>query len=109
MPGIDFPVMMISVAGGVETKYYYFHDALGSVVALLNNAGSVVEAYSYDPFGKPTIMSADYQQRATSNYGNKFLFTGREYDSETGLYYYRARHYKPDIGRFLQPDPLGVS
>jgi len=35
------------------------------------------------------------------------MFTGREYDSETGLYYYRARYYKPSIGRFLQTDPIG--
>jgi RHS repeat-associated protein len=39
--------------------------------------------------------------------GNPFLFTGREYDYETGLYYYRARYYNPEIGRFLQPDPVG--
>ena len=35
------------------------------------------------------------------------MFTGREYDSEVGLYYYRARYYKPQIGRFLQTDPIG--
>jgi RHS repeat-associated protein len=35
------------------------------------------------------------------------MFTGREYDKETGLYYYRARYYNPQIGRFLQTDPIG--
>jgi RHS repeat-associated protein len=35
------------------------------------------------------------------------MFTGREYDSEVGLYYYRARFYKPSLGRFLQTDPIG--
>jgi RHS repeat-associated protein len=35
------------------------------------------------------------------------MFTGREYDKETGLYYYRARYYNPQIGRFLQTDPVG--
>jgi len=39
------------------------------------------------------------------NHPNRFLFTGREFDSETGLYYYRARYYNPYIGRFLQTDP----
>lgn len=39
--------------------------------------------------------------------GNRFMFTGREYDSETGNYYYRARYYSPKIGRFMQTDPLG--
>src|SRR4030042_1961147 len=37
------------------------------------------------------------------------MFTGREYDKETGLYYYRARYYNPQIGRFLQTDPIGYS
>jgi len=57
-----------------------------------------VERYSYDAFGKPD---------ATSNIGNPYLFTARRYDSETGLYYYRARCYSPQIGRFMQPDPMG--
>jgi RHS repeat-associated protein len=35
------------------------------------------------------------------------MFTGREYDSVSGLYYYRARYYSPNIGRFLQTDPVG--
>jgi RHS repeat-associated protein len=67
----------------------------------------IVERYSYDVFGKPTIKAPDGSTRTTSNYGNLFMFTGREYDSETGLYYYRARFYKPSIGRFLQTDPVG--
>ena len=39
--------------------------------------------------------------------GNPYMFTGRRYDLETGLYYYRARYYNPQIGRFLQTDPIG--
>jgi len=57
-PGIDEPVCMITVSGQGETKYYYFRDALGSVVALLNNGGSIVEAYSYDSFGRPKVHTA---------------------------------------------------
>ena len=38
---------------------------------------------------------------------NPYLFTGRRFDKETGLYYYRARYYHPEIGRFLQTDPIG--
>ena len=44
---------------------------------------------------------------ATPSHPNRFMFTGREYDKETGLYYYRARYYNPQIGRFLQTDPVG--
>ena len=39
--------------------------------------------------------------------GNPFRYTGRKYDPETGLYYYRARYYDADLGRFLQVDPIG--
>jgi RHS repeat-associated protein len=44
---------------------------------------------------------------ADPNHPNRFLFTSREFDQETGLYYYRARYYNPQIGRFLQTDPIG--
>ncbi len=51
-------------------------------------------------YGKPSQTSA---------VGNPYLFTSRAYDSETGLYYYRARYYSPTLGRFLQTDPVGYS
>ena len=97
-PGIDEPVCMIVVDGQTETKYYYHYDGLGSVIALSDDNGSIVERYSYDVFGEPN---------RTSNVGNPYLFTGRRYDNETGLYYYRARYYSADLGRFLQTDPIG--
>jgi len=94
-PGIDEPVMMIDVT--TSTKYYYHFDGLGSVVALSNSIGDIVERYSYDVFGEPNRVS---------DVNNPYLFTGRRFDTETANYYYRARYYKPSIGRFLQPDPI---
>jgi len=93
-PGIDEPIMMININGS-ETRYYYHYDGLGSVVALSDSSGNLVESYSYDVFGYPNTVSS---------IGNRFMFTGREFDNETGLYYYRTRYYKPSIGRFLQTD-----
>ncbi len=101
-PGIDEPLCMISVSGQTETKYYYHFDGLGSVVALSDNDADIVETYEYDVFGEPTILSPNNELRTTSLYNNCYMFTGREYDSETGNYYYRARYYKPEIVRFLQ-------
>ncbi len=98
-PGIDEPICMLVVDGG-ETRYYYHYDGLGSVVALSNVNNEVVESYSYDVFGTPDDVSS---------VGNPYMFTGRRYDSETGLYYYRARYYKPSIGRFLQTDLIGYA
>jgi RHS repeat-associated protein len=63
---------------------------------------SFVEKYSYSAFGETTVT-------LNGNTGNPYRFTGREYESETGLYYYRARFYNPAIGRFLQTDPIGYS
>lgn len=78
--------------------YYYHFDGLGSVIALSDTNAVIQERYSYDVFGEPN---------RTSDVNNPYLFTGRRYDGETGLYYYRARYYAPDIGRFLQVDPVG--
>jgi len=93
-PGIDEPIYLST--GG--NSYYYFFDGLGSVVALARNGYAPTEVYSYDVFGEPN---------RTSSIGNRYMFTGREFESEMGLYYYRARYYYPFIGRFLQRDPIG--
>ncbi len=90
-PGIDETLTMNR---GGQT-YYYFYDGLGSVTDLTKASGEVVESYSYDVYGNPLM---------TSSVGNRFLFTGREYDQETGLFHYRARTYSPTIGRFGQRD-----
>ena len=103
-PGIDEPISMYDVSGG---KWYWYHyDGLGSVVALSNVNGEIVERYSYDVFGEATIRDTNDAIRNTSLYGNPYMFTGRRYDDETELYYYRARYYSPKLGRFLQTDPI---
>ncbi len=97
--GIDEVVKGLSPQGTVP-EWYYHYDGLGSVTNLTDSSGTTVETYSYDAFGKSNI---------TSSIGNRFMFTGREYDQETGLYHYRARAYSPTLGRFLQRDPVGYS
>lgn len=87
--------------------YYYHKDHQGSTVAVSNGGGQAVESYSYDAFGMPTFYSTTSSELTASAIGNDILFTGREYDSETGLYYYRARTMNPATGRFLQQDPTG--
>lgn len=81
-----------------ETYYYHF-DGLGSVTALSDSSGDLTEGYEYDIFGGV--------KGSFSSVGNPYYFTGRRYDAETGLYYYRARYYDPALGRFLQTDPIG--
>ncbi|HPC96721.1 MAG TPA: RHS repeat-associated core domain-containing protein [Sedimentisphaerales bacterium] len=90
---------MIEAAGGYAGTYFYHYDALGSVVALSDADGDTVQVYEYDVYGQ--VAASD------PNHPNRFMFTGHEFDTETGLYYYRARYYNPTIGRFLQTDPIG--
>ena len=68
-----------------------------------------MESYSYDVFGTPTIYNGDGDEISTSAIGNPYMFTGRRYEQETGLYYYRLRDYNSSIGRFMQTDPIGYA
>ena len=89
---------MIDVADNNKAYYYHF-DGLGSVVALSNSNGDSCQSYEYSAYGQ--VAASD------PNHPNPYMFTGRRFDIETGLYYYRARYYNPHIGRFMQTDPIG--
>ena len=86
--------------------YYYHKNHLGSVMAITDSTGAIVETYDYNPYGTPTIYNAAGTEIATSTIGNTILFTGREYDHETDLYYFRARTMNLAFGCFMQHDPL---
>ena len=75
---------------------------------LLDNDGRVVEKYTYDAFGQPTITSANGDPRDFGHFNHSFLFQGREYIQKLGIYDYRNRFYHPSLGRFLQGDPIGL-
>jgi RHS repeat-associated protein len=95
---IDEVVNGYQLNSGVMTNYTYHHDALESVLGQSGNTGTVVAAQGYTSFGSTV--------NATGSSNNTLKFTGREQDTETGLYYYRARYYDPLIGRFLSEDPI---
>jgi RHS repeat-associated protein len=101
-PKMDEMLAKIDTTGTV----YYHENALGSTVALTNASGSIVERYTYDVYGLPTIEDASGVTIASTAYGNRFLFTGREWIKELGIYDYRNRAYSPDLGRFLETDPI---
>ncbi len=107
-PGIDNSVAMITFYDDELVGLYFYHtDALGSVIAMTSVNGVVEEKYRYSPFGRTTIYDRSGSEIARSAIGNPYMFTARRLDEESGLYYYRARMNKPEIGRFLQTDPLG--
>ena len=69
------------------------------MTSLSSSAGALANTLYVRLFGKLTNSSGTLT--------NPFQYTGRELDSETGLYYYRARYYDPATGRFLSEDPVG--
>jgi len=94
--------MMVS---GVGTKSYFHQNHLYSVAAITDGAGTVVERYRYDAFGKRTVTNAAGTPIAASTVGNQVGLTGKYLDAETGLYDFEARAYSPTLGRFLARDP----
>ncbi len=96
-------------AAGVGTPevFSYLLDPLGSVVALVDAQGQVVEQYVYDPYGRTYVEDAAGEPRTVSAYGNPWMWTGQRYDAVTGLYHFTFRTYSPTLGRWLQRDPLG--
>ena len=91
----------------LHQTYYFQQDHEGSVTHLTDGTGTVTEKYKYDAFGAPTMYNAGGAVITSSAYGNRALFTGREYDSTFGIYEYRARAYHPGLGRFMSEDPKG--
>ena len=86
---------------------YYYQDELGSTSHIADSTGHLLENYRYDLYGKPTYWDASGNQLQASGYNVRDLFTGQRLVTEIGLYDDRNRFMSPDLGRFLQPDPIG--
>ena len=103
-PGIDEPISVDRDTDGdgvLDVTYYYHKDGLGSITTITDTSGNVVQTYVYDTFGKIV--------QQTGSVENVYTYTGREWDAEAGLYYYRARYYDPTLGRFINGDPIGFA
>jgi RHS repeat-associated protein len=82
------------------TVLWALSDQLGTVKDWVNNSGSVANHVVYGSFGQVVSQS-------NAAFGSRYGFTGREFDSETGLSYYRSRYYNSGIGRFIGEDAIG--
>ncbi|OYZ19206.1 MAG: hypothetical protein B7Y39_12445 [Bdellovibrio sp. 28-41-41] len=94
----------LSAQAGV---FHYLKDHLNSVTEVADANGSVIQKYEYSSFGEiNNIKNANdvVVEFSQAPLRTSFTYTGREYEAETGLLYYRARYYDPSNGRFLQQD-----
>ncbi|MCM1123504.1 MAG: hypothetical protein NC416_13055, partial [Eubacterium sp.] len=78
------------------TYHAYHQDEQGSTAYITGQGRTPENIYQYDAFGNLTEQKEDIT--------NRILYTGQQYDQETGQYYLRARYYNPVVGRFLQED-----
>ncbi|MBN2352387.1 MAG: RHS domain-containing protein [Spirochaetales bacterium] len=84
---------------GTERKKYFYHtDHLGSTTAITDESGNVVWKNDFTPFGTQTGYEGTEEHDAK--------FTGKDYDVEISLYYFNARWYDPELGRFISQDPI---
>ena len=88
----------VASGGGSTTSQYYQYDHRGNVVAVTDSTGDIQYGYQYDAFGN-SMFSFDEGAAAAPTDG--IIFTGKDLDPDTGLYYSNARWYDPDVGRFI--------
>jgi RHS repeat-associated protein len=94
--GVDDPIVWYD-SSGTTNKRDLFKDERGSVIAA--DSGAAVTSLKYDEYGNATV---------TGSTSPRFQYTGQVWLPELGLNYYKARIYNPDLGRFMQTDPIGT-
>ncbi|MBN8605154.1 MAG: RHS repeat-associated core domain-containing protein, partial [Planctomycetes bacterium] len=102
---IDEPIVRIATSNS-ETTWYHRNQQY-SIVACTDSTGAATEPYAYTAYGLPTITVGSGAVRTSSAIGNRYMYTGREWDGVLGQYHYRARIYEATVGRFCSRDPIG--
>jgi len=102
MNGVDG---LLYVQRGMK-KYFYHTNHLGSVVAITDEDGDVVNRYLYTDSWGNFKLSCPSVNKGKPCIPNRYTFTAREWDADLDLYFYRARWYDPDTKRFTQEDEI---
>ncbi len=94
----------LGIVHGRDTLTFHT-DAIGSVVELSDDHGQIVDSYRYTPFGE-SYGPGESDEAPAETSENPMRYAGQYLDSESDLYYMRARQYDPETGRFLETDPV---
>jgi RHS repeat-associated protein len=95
------PLSVFVPGGTLGTVYYVHTDRQGTPQLVTNASQTAVWSTTYQPYGTtPTIVSSIVQN---------LRFPGQHFDLETGFHYNNARDYMPNLGRYLEADPIGLS
>ena len=95
---VDQPLVLQKAGLGF---FYYHSNHQGSITHLTDSSGTVANSYVYDSYGRRLNVAESVLQ--------PYSYTGREFDVESGLYFYRARYYDANTGRFLSEDPIRLA
>jgi RHS repeat-associated protein len=98
--GTDDLIAVRDSSLALPVHYYAVKDKLGSVRGLVTRGGTWQHSERFGPYGAQIEISG-------SDQGLRYKWTGREFDGETGFYYFRARYYEPAGRRFVSEDPIG--
>jgi RHS repeat-associated protein len=88
---------------------YYHQERAGSPYMVTDSSGAVVELYDFRAYGEMAIHDGHGNSVEASTVENAFGYQGQAFDPFTGLVNMRARWYRPEWGRFIAPDPLGLA
>jgi RHS repeat-associated protein len=103
--GGDGLAAILVTQGSTENLYYVHKDYLGSILALSDESGNIVERYSFDAWGHRRNPSDWSQWENGTSYITDRGFTGHQHMDLFGLINMNGRIYDPDLGRFISPDP----
>lgn len=91
------------VIGGAGKKYFYHNDHLGSALVVTDEDGNIVVERDFTSFGERINVDL-YDETNRDPAEDDSGFTGKDWDADIGLYYFNARWYDPEIGRFFSQD-----
>lgn len=97
---------LLAIRDAAGNHYYTVQDLLSSVRGLVKRDGTWVRSLQYGAYG---AVLRDTASASAPSWELRYRWTGREYDAETGWYFFRARYYDAGARRFVQEDPAGYA